>query len=412
MEILLGFIFFIALTIFSYHKDYPEFLILGIIIILLYLYAFIFKILESIFYIRSFFLSFIILILFIIIFYYLYLKYKENKKLEDEKEEKRQIEEIKKRINNEINFFKEIFFNENPISFFNENLFINFCSKYKSYFYNIDDIIEKVINNDKMIQYNFLLKTDIKKFIYYYLNSKIENEQINLIIKLKKILDLPYYIDSEMFKKYILIKIMRDEFYLFKNKFQINKEENIIIEYCKYYHNNYNFSHVLYIFLLIYGIDSDINFSQIINKIKAQQEKNNLKDFKKELQSTINHNLTFFHSIDQMNGIEFESLIGQIYKKLGYNVTLTKKTGDQGVDIIAENPFEKIAIQAKRSNYQINNKAVQEVVAGKNYYKCTKGIVITNSYFTTSANDLAAKNNIQLINRNGLKKLLETSNLY
>jgi restriction system protein len=53
-----------------------------------------------------------------------------------------------------------------------------------------------------------------------------------------------------------------------------------------------------------------------------------------------------------LSPIEFEFLIAELYSKMGYEVNVTKKTHDDGIDIIAKNSDvakkELIMIQCKR----------------------------------------------------------------
>lgn len=114
------------------------------------------------------------------------------------------------------------------------------------------------------------------------------------------------------------------------------------------------------------------------------------------------------NDVDLMNGDEFENFIGELFSKLGYNTNITKHSGDQGIDVIAENNNVRIGIQAKCYSGTVGNSAVQEAVAGKKFYKLDKVIVVTNSFFTSSAIELASANNVILWDRNILKeKLLE-----
>jgi HJR/Mrr/RecB family endonuclease len=114
--------------------------------------------------------------------------------------------------------------------------------------------------------------------------------------------------------------------------------------------------------------------------------------------------------IDLMNGIEFEQIVANIFSKLGYRTSVTKKTGDQGIDIIAEKDGTIIGIQAKNYSSAVSNSAIQEVVAGLKFYQCNKGIVVTNNFFTNSASALAQSNGIVLWDRNILKEKLNLIN--
>lgn len=114
-----------------------------------------------------------------------------------------------------------------------------------------------------------------------------------------------------------------------------------------------------------------------------------------------------FELIDKMKGLEFEYYVADILKKQGYKrVSVTKATGDFGVDIIctAKKGKDRIAIQVKRYNSPLSGKAIQEVVAGARHYKATRSMVITNSTFTPKAKILAKSNDCELIDRYLLKR--------
>lgn len=112
--------------------------------------------------------------------------------------------------------------------------------------------------------------------------------------------------------------------------------------------------------------------------------------------------------IDAMDGHDFEYLCADILRAKGYeNVTVTRGSGDQGVDVIAEQSGVKYAVQCKRFSGSVGNKAVQEVHFGKTYYHCHVAIVMTNSYFTRSAKDAANESNIILWDRSDLMPYFE-----
>ena len=85
---------------------------------------------------------------------------------------------------------------------------------------------------------------------------------------------------------------------------------------------------------------------------------------------------------------------------MGYEAQVTKASGDQGIDVIAEKDGFKIGIQAKCYSGSVSNSAIQEAVAGLQYYNLDKTIVVTNSSYTASAIKLAEANGIVLWDRN------------
>lgn len=111
---------------------------------------------------------------------------------------------------------------------------------------------------------------------------------------------------------------------------------------------------------------------------------------------------------DYMEGHDFEQFCAKLLKANGFsNVYVTPGSNDQGIDILAEKLGVKYAIQCKRYSSDVGNKAVQEVFAGKSYYNCHVGVVLTNRYFTQSAKELAEKTQVFLWNRDILNALCE-----
>jgi len=104
-------------------------------------------------------------------------------------------------------------------------------------------------------------------------------------------------------------------------------------------------------------------------------------------------------------GIKFENHCMEILKQNGWEVKETPSTGDQGVDLIASIDGLRICIQCKDHEKAIGNKAVQEISAGKLFWKGTHAILVSKSGFTKSAQQLAKSNKVVLINEYQLKDL-------
>lgn len=116
------------------------------------------------------------------------------------------------------------------------------------------------------------------------------------------------------------------------------------------------------------------------------------------------------NEIDIMDGHKFEYFCADLLRENGYvNVKVTRGSGDQGADIIAEKGEFKYAIQCKRFHNVLNNKSVQEVSGGRAYYHCDIGVVLTNSHFNTHAKDLASATGILLWDRAKLIELIKSS---
>lgn len=110
--------------------------------------------------------------------------------------------------------------------------------------------------------------------------------------------------------------------------------------------------------------------------------------------------------IDKMDGKTFEKYLEALFKKLGYKVERTRYVGDYGADLVVWRNGTKTVIQAKRYKQKVGVKAIQEAVAAKGYYSCVKAMVVTNSFYTKQAIELAKANDVQLWDRNDLVKAL------
>lgn len=100
---------------------------------------------------------------------------------------------------------------------------------------------------------------------------------------------------------------------------------------------------------------------------------------------------------DSMSPIDFEHFCANELNKQGWKAQVTKASGDQGVDVIAEKNNIRIVMQCKKYAKTVGNKAVQEIVAGKIYEHAQVACVITNSSYTKSAKELADINGVHLL---------------
>lgn len=112
-------------------------------------------------------------------------------------------------------------------------------------------------------------------------------------------------------------------------------------------------------------------------------------------------------NLDNLTGGNFEKACARLLLRNGYgDISLTKTTGDQGIDIVAYKDGIKYGIQCKCYSSDVGNDAVQEVSAGKVFYGCNLGIVMTNRHFTQGAIQLAKATNVILWDRDVLMSML------
>ena len=115
--------------------------------------------------------------------------------------------------------------------------------------------------------------------------------------------------------------------------------------------------------------------------------------------------------IDNTTGREFETFMVELFEKLGYSTTITNRSKDHGCDMMLQQGEYRIAVQAKRSESELNFTSVQRALDSLKKYHAQLAIVVTNNKFISSAKQLAKIKNVALIDRKKLLDLIELSNL-
>jgi len=106
-----------------------------------------------------------------------------------------------------------------------------------------------------------------------------------------------------------------------------------------------------------------------------------------------------------MDAVEYERFVAALLSSRGWDTRLTKGSGDQGVDVIAEKQGVKAVIQCKLYSYPVGNDAVQQVIAGRTFYNGHVAAVVTNATFTSSARQLASAAHVLLLHHDEVGQL-------
>jgi restriction system protein len=117
----------------------------------------------------------------------------------------------------------------------------------------------------------------------------------------------------------------------------------------------------------------------------------------------------------RMDPIEFEDLIAALFQARGFAVLTTDRTGDGGVDVIAEDPDPlrggQIVVQVKRYRNTVPPSAVRDLFGVVTHRGATKGILVTTSGFGPGSHEFAHNKPLTLINGPELVDLLNRHGL-
>jgi restriction system protein len=103
--------------------------------------------------------------------------------------------------------------------------------------------------------------------------------------------------------------------------------------------------------------------------------------------------------------VQYEHLCASELRKGGWSVQLTKASGDQGADVIAEKSGMRIVLQCKWYTHPVGNKAVQEAAAARAHERAQVAAVVSNMRYTPAAQQLAITNGILLLHQDDLRGL-------
>lgn len=149
----------------------------------------------------------------------------------------------------------------------------------------------------------------------------------------------------------------------------------------------------------------DCKLWEIIELDKKLAEHYELKLFEAELD---NEDITepTFDSVS-IDGYQFEEFLAQMFESHGWKVIRTPKSRDQGADLIIQDEYQRIVVQAKKYSGVVSNSAVQEIAAARQFYNADKALVVTTGYFSQSAFDLAQANKVILWDKLKLLKFIK-----
>lgn len=143
---------------------------------------------------------------------------------------------------------------------------------------------------------------------------------------------------------------------------------------------------------------------EIADLIKEIKEKKEIEEFEQNLGIQQEKDIGDFRNL---SGHEFEEYVQKLFELRGYTTVRTPLTGDQGADLIISKDNTKTVVQIKKYEGSVSNKAVQEIVAAKTYYKVDRAMVVTNSSFTSGAIDLALANDVELWDGQKLENVIK-----
>jgi HJR/Mrr/RecB family endonuclease len=156
----------------------------------------------------------------------------------------------------------------------------------------------------------------------------------------------------------------------------------------------------------ISGYDS---LSQIHNLLKdhmeelANQEQMQLEELTKNEIIRQQQERQYFQRINRLEDIQkidpiqFEKLVSSLFKKLGYDVLLTKASGDEGIDLILSKDGKKSVVQCKRYSGTVGQPIARDLYGSMIHNRAEDAYLITTGVFSLPAQTWASGKPIHLV---------------
>ncbi|MEV4611981.1 restriction endonuclease [Kitasatospora sp. NPDC049258] len=116
-----------------------------------------------------------------------------------------------------------------------------------------------------------------------------------------------------------------------------------------------------------------------------------------------------------MDPLVFEELVAELFRRRGFVTRTTARSGDQGVDVVAEDPDPitggQIVIQAKRYRGRVDPTAVRDLDATRVHHGANKGILVTTATFGKGSRDWVKGKPLTLVDGAQLVELLHEHGL-
>jgi hypothetical protein len=152
----------------------------------------------------------------------------------------------------------------------------------------------------------------------------------------------------------------------------------------------------VFVFSLVLVVVLYFAGAELVRRIRLEADKANRFERASHIRST--------SQMNHMTPTEFEHFVSALFEKIGYKTTVTKQSGDGGIDVILESRDGKASVQVKRWNGTVGRPEVQKLV-GASVKGFEKMYFVTTSDFTTEAREYGAEHGVVLVDGEGLEAM-------
>ena len=120
---------------------------------------------------------------------------------------------------------------------------------------------------------------------------------------------------------------------------------------------------------------------------------------------------TLLSDLYALDPVEFERLVGMVFSTLGYDVEVTKRSGDEGIDLELHRGDERSLAQCKRYRGTVGQPEIRDFYGVLIHENAVRGYFVTTGQFSLAASTWAQGKQIALTDGVDLLSALENSGL-
>ncbi len=109
-----------------------------------------------------------------------------------------------------------------------------------------------------------------------------------------------------------------------------------------------------------------------------------------------------------LKGAKFERALARLYTNMGYSVSQTKGSGDEGVDLILWKDEKKIVVQCKGHKKPIGVSMIRDLYGAMMHFEANSAVLACPAGFTIGVKKFATDKPIQLISATDLIEMVES----
>lgn len=132
-----------------------------------------------------------------------------------------------------------------------------------------------------------------------------------------------------------------------------------------------------------------------------------------ELARVLNARANLHHAdrlteLKRMEPYEFEALVAEVYRALGYSARTVGQSGDHGVDVLVDTPSgERWIVQVKRYRDTVGEGTVRELYGTLHHERASKAVLVTTADITLPAETWARGKPIELVDGPTLLRMMD-----